>query len=165
MLADYDFGSAPPVDVLVVTGGPGWTAQAENAAALDFLRRRAPDTLICSVCTGAMIVAASGVLDGKAATTKREVVPLETAPIDTLRATYPNIEVREASFVDAGRVITGGGVTLCIDTMLYLLQRLFGAAVAAETARIIEYQRAWAANQELFPPLLREATADAARQE
>src|ERR1700693_1487953 len=112
-----------------------------------------------------MIVAASGVLDGKAATTKREVVPPESAPIERMRVTYPNIEGREASFVDAGRVITGGGVTLWIDTMLHLLQRLFGAEVAAETARIIEYQRAWAANQELFPPLLRGPTADAARPE
>jgi transcriptional regulator GlxA family with amidase domain len=56
--------------------------------------------------------------------------------------------------VDEGRVITGGGVSLCIDTMLYLLKKLFGAEMAAETARIIEYQRAWTANMEQFPPLL-----------
>lgn len=164
VLADYDFGSAPPVDVLIVTGGPGWTAQVENAASLDFLRRRASDTLICSVCTGAMIVAAGGLLDGKAATTKREVLPSEIAPVEIMRAAFPKIEVREASLVDTGRIITGGGVTLCIDTMLRLLQRLFGPDVAAETARIIEYWRAWAANEELFPPLSQEATSDTARQ-
>jgi hypothetical protein len=48
--------------------------------------------------------------------------------------------------------------------MLRLLQRLFGPDVAAETARIIEYWRAWAANEELFPPLSQEATSDTARQ-
>lgn len=53
--------------------------------------------------------------------------------------------------VDEDRVITGGGVSLCIDTMLHLLKRVFGAEMAAETARIIEYQRAWAANLEQFP--------------
>jgi transcriptional regulator GlxA family with amidase domain len=164
VLADYDFGSAPPVDVLIVTGGPGWTAQVENAATLDFLRRREPETLICSVCTGAMIVAAGGLLDGKAATTKREVVPPEIAPVEIMRAAFPKIEVREASLVDTGRIITGGGVTLCIDTMLHLLQRLFGPDVAAETARIIEYRRAWAANEELFPSLLRQPTTDAAQE-
>jgi transcriptional regulator GlxA family with amidase domain len=71
-----------------------------------------------------------------------------------LRDQYPNVMVREASLVDEGNIITGGGVSLCIDTMLHLLKKLFGAEVAAETARIIEYQRAWAANLELFPPLI-----------
>jgi transcriptional regulator GlxA family with amidase domain len=54
--------------------------------------------------------------------------------------------------VDEGAIVTGGGVSLCIDTMLYLLKRRFGPEMAAETARIIEYQRAWAANLEQFPP-------------
>jgi transcriptional regulator GlxA family with amidase domain len=57
--------------------------------------------------------------------------------------------------VDAGTVITGGGVSLCIDAMLRLLARLYGHDVARETARILEYQRAWSANLEQFPPLLR----------
>jgi transcriptional regulator GlxA family with amidase domain len=101
-----------------------------------------------------MILAASGVLDGKAATTKREVVAPERSPLNQLREDYPDIMAREASLVDEGSVITGGGVSLCIDTMLYLLKRLFGQDVAAETARIIEYQRAWAANLKEFPPLV-----------
>jgi transcriptional regulator GlxA family with amidase domain len=142
------------MDVLVVTGGPGWTAQTENQALLDFLRRRAADTLVVSVCTGAMILAAAGVLDGKAATTKRAVAPPETAPIAMLRANHPRIDVREASLVDSGVVVTGGGVSLCIDTMLHVLKRLFGAEMAAETARIIEYERAWTANQAEFPPIV-----------
>jgi transcriptional regulator GlxA family with amidase domain len=56
--------------------------------------------------------------------------------------------------VDEGSIITGGGVSLCIDTMLHLLKKLFGAEVAAETARIIEYQRAWQANMDQFLPLI-----------
>jgi transcriptional regulator GlxA family with amidase domain len=151
VIADHDLNSPPPLDVLVVTGGATWPAQATNPALIDFLRRRAADTLVVSVCTGAMILAASGVLDGKAATTKREVVPPETPPVAVLRDGYPRIDVREACLVDAGTVVTGGGVALCIDTMLYVLQRLFGADMAAETARIIEYQRAWAANKAQFP--------------
>ena len=55
--------------------------------------------------------------------------------------------------------MTGGGVSLCIDTMLHVLKRLFGAEMAAETARIIEYQRAWAANRSQFPPIVRHAPA------
>lgn len=152
VIADYDLQTAPHLDVLVVTGGPGWTAQTQSHEMLAFIRRQAAEIPIVSVCTGGLILAASGVLDGKSATTKREVVPPEISPLQRLRAEYPNIEVREASLVDEGSVITGGGVSLCIDTMLHLLKKLFGPETAAETARVIEYQRAWAANLSQFPP-------------
>jgi transcriptional regulator GlxA family with amidase domain len=155
VVADYDFATAPPVDVLIVTGGPGWQDQARSAETLAFIRRRAAAIPVVSVCTGGMILAASGVLDGKAATTKREVVAPELSPLQRLRDEYPRIAAGEASLVDEGTIITGGGVSLCIDTTLYLLQKLFGRDVAAETARIMEYQRAWQANLEQFPPLIK----------
>jgi len=154
VIADYDLETAPRLDALIVTGGPGWTEQARSTATLSFLRRRAANTAIVSVCTGGLILAASGLLDGKAATTKREVVAPERAPLRHLRETHPNIRVHEASLVDDGGIITGGGVSLCIDTTLYLLEKLFGRDMAAETARIIEYQRAWAANAKELPPLV-----------
>lgn len=152
--ADHDLASAPACDVIIVTGGPSWVAQAEEPATLAFLRARAADTLLASVCTGGMILAAAGVLDGKAATTKREVVPPERPPIQVMCERWPAIDVREASLVDAGSVVSGGGVSLCIDTVLHLLARLFGAETARETARILEYQRAWEANLEQFPPVV-----------
>ena len=153
VVADYDISTAPKLDILIVTGGASWTAQSEAPETLEFIRRRAAEIPIVSVCTGGMILAASGILDGKAATTKREVVPPEVPPLQRLRA-YARVRVQEASLVDAGSVVTGGGVSLCIDTMLHLLKRLFGPEMAAETARIIEYQRAWAANLAQFPPVL-----------
>ena len=156
VLAEHGLAAAPGLDVLIVTGGPGWIEESRRPETLAALRARADDTLLVSVCTGGMILGASGVLDGRRATTKREVVPPEAPPIDRLRALYPRIDVHEASLVDEGTVITGGGVSLCIDAMLHLLKRLFGGNVAAETARIMEYQRAWSANLEQFPPLLKE---------
>ena len=57
----------------------------------------------------------------------------------------------QASIVDCGRIVTGGGVTLRIDATLYLLERLLGERVANETARIMEYSRAWRANKEALP--------------
>jgi transcriptional regulator GlxA family with amidase domain len=152
VIADYDFASAPRLDVLIVTGGPGWKAESTRPETLAFLRQRAAESLIVSVCTGGMILAASGLLDGKAATTKTEVVPPETSPLAILKANYPTINVRTASLVDEKTIITGGGVALCIDAMLHVIERLFGAADAAETACIIEYSRAWQANREHFPP-------------
>jgi transcriptional regulator GlxA family with amidase domain len=153
VIADHGIATAPALDVLVVTGGPGWVAQSTAPETLAFIRHQAATIPVVSVCTGGMILAASGVLDGRAATTKREVVPPEQSPLQRLRDEYPQVATHDASLVDAGSIVTGGGVSLCIDTMLHLLQRFFGAEVAAETARIIEYQRAWAANLALFPPL------------
>ena len=155
VLADYALGGAPPFDVLIVTGGPGWVEESRRAETLELLRERSQGTLLVSVCTGAMILGASGVLEGLRATTKREVVPPEFPPIRQMADLYPGIDVVEASLVDEGHLITGGGVSLCIDATLHLLDRLFGGNVAAETARIMEYQRAWSANLEQFPPLVR----------
>jgi transcriptional regulator GlxA family with amidase domain len=130
-------------------------AQSQAPETLAFIRQQAAAAVpVVSVCTGGMILAASGVLDGKAATTKREVVPPEVSPLQRLRSEYPQVAACEAMLVDSGNVITGGGVALCIDTMLHVLQRRFGADMAAETARIIEYQRAWTANIAQFPPLI-----------
>lgn len=154
VVPDYDVHAAPRLDVLIVTGGPGWKMQSSMNSVTDFISRLVPDTMLVSVCTGALILAASGVLDGKSATTKREVIAPETPPVRVMRAAFPGINVVETSLVDDKGVITGGGVTLCLDTMLYLLQKLFGHDMAAATARSIEYHRAWHANLQQLPPLV-----------
>ncbi|CAN5279599.1 DJ-1/PfpI family protein [soil metagenome] len=150
VIADHGVDSDPTalmLDALIVTGGPGWKAQAAHPPTLDWLRRAGAHGLVASVCTGGMILAAAGLLDGLAATTKSEVIAgQEEPPIDVLRDCYPRVTTVRAQLVDAGRVITGGGVTLCIDLTLYLIERLIGASVAGETARIMEYGLARAAN-------------------
>ena len=152
VLADHGFDDCPPADALVITGGPGWAAQCNAVATLDFIRRYAPGRLVAAVCTGGMILAATGLLDGHAATTKREIVAGETAPTRLMRERHPRIDVREhVSLVDCGPLITGGGVTLGIDATLHLLKRLLGETVADETARIMEYTRAWKANRDAMP--------------
>jgi len=150
VLADYWIARAPRL----VTGGPCCVDQSRATETLAFIRRQAAAIPVVSVCTGSMILAASGILDGKAATTKRVVVSPEPSPLSQLRAEHPRVLAREASLVDAGSIITGGGVSLCIDTVLHLLKRLFGPEMAAETARMLEYHHAWQANREKFPPFL-----------
>jgi transcriptional regulator GlxA family with amidase domain len=155
VIADHGFDDCPPSDALIVTGGPGWMAQCESAATLDFLRRYKPKHVTAGVCTGAMILAAAGVLDGHRATTKREVAGAERPPVDAMRERHPGVVVVEgASVVDDGAIVTGGGVTLGIDATLHLVARLVGDEVAGETARIMEYSRAWQANQDALPPLI-----------
>lgn len=153
VIADFGIDDAPVCDLVIVTGGPGWTVQAKAPATLDYIRRVHASRRVASVCTGGMILAASGVLDGGPATTKREVVPPETSPLEVMRASYSGIDVREALLVEReDGLVTGGGVTLCIDTTLHLLADMLGQQVADETARIIEYQRAWRVNRDGFAP-------------
>jgi transcriptional regulator GlxA family with amidase domain len=153
--ADFGIDDAPPCDLVIVTGGPGWTVQAETPATIAYIRRVHAASRIASVCTGGMILAASGILNDGPATTKREVVAPETSPLEVMRNLYPRVDVREAMLVDrSGRLVTGGGVSLCIDTTLHLLAIMLGERVADETARILEYQRAWRANREAFAPVL-----------
>lgn len=155
--AHFGVADAPSFDALIVTGGPGWEAQCKHPPTLDYLRRAASgETLLASVCTGGMILAASGVLDGLAATTKKEVIEgREVPPLLRLQKEYPKVDAQTALLVDSGRIITGGGVTLCIDLTLHLLERLLGEQVAAETARIMEYTTARAANREQLQTIVR----------
>ena len=155
VIADHGFADCPPSDALIVTGGPGWMAQCASPATLAFLRGYVPRHVVAGVCTGGMIMAAAGLLDGHQATTKRQVIGAEVPPTRLLRERHPGVQVNEgASLVDCGRIVTGGGVTLGIDATLHLLARLLGTEVADETARIMEYSRAWRANREAMPVIV-----------
>ena len=141
------FDEVESVDVLLVPGGPGWRKASLDPAVQKFIRRVAPGATVCSVCTGAMILAEAGLLEGRQATTKAEVVPPEVSPLQELRERFPAVHAASALLVDTGAVVTGGGVTLCIDATLYLLQKRFGKPAADEVARIMEYSAAWSANR------------------
>ena len=123
----------PPLDLLVVPGGPGTRA---SGAPLDelaaFLRRqRADGVAVASVCTGAFLLARAGLLDGRSATTHHSW-------LEKLSAAYPAVRVVTQKVVDEGNVITAGGVTSGIDLSLYLLERWFGPEARAREARRLE---------------------------
>ena len=140
VIADHGFDDAPAFDDLIVTGGPGWVQAAEDPETLDYLRTSR--ARITSICTGAMIVAAAGLLAGRRATTKYEVFDGETPPADLLP---DNVRAEPAVLIEDG-VLTGGGVTLGIDTVFHCLARSHGPEVVRETARVMEYSRALQAN-------------------
>ncbi len=155
LLADKGYEDYQPADVLMVLGGPGWTQASENEETLSFLRTaKLQETVIASVCTGGMILAAAGLLDGRTATTKVEVFDGETSPLQILGERIGATNTAVARIVDNGQIVTGGGVSLGIDMTLYLLQRLIGPDVAHETARVLEYSAAWQANTERLPDLV-----------
>ena len=150
VVPDRALSEVDVVDVLLVPGGPGWRAAADDARILAFITRVGPQAQVCSVCTGAMILASAGILDGRQATTKTQVADPETSPLDEMRLRFPRVRASEALVVDSGNVVTGGGVTLCIDATLHLLERRFGRAASDEVARIMEYGAARAANVRRF---------------
>ena len=116
---------------------------------LAFLREA--EGVMASACTGGMILAAAGRLDGKRATTRRLAVGAEAvAPLRLLGERYPQVRTAEARLVDEGAVVTGGGVTLAIDLTLHLVEKFYGADAAAEVTRIVEYAAARRANEAAF---------------
>jgi transcriptional regulator GlxA family with amidase domain len=122
VVAEFGYDALPSCDIFIVCGGPGWRNEATNAATLAFLGRQ--DAMhVASVCTGALILPAAGVLDGRPATTRRRPVGTEeVAPLDLLNDFARDSVPGPAAVVDAG-VVTGGGVTLAIDATLYLVGR------------------------------------------
>ncbi len=147
IIAQAGFADAPVCDVVMVCGGPGWRRETANPAMLDFLRK--PSTAqVTSVCTGAMILGAAGLLDGRMATTRRSAVGNEAqSPLQELASFAPTSRTQAAAVVDDGAVITGGGVSLAIDATLYLIGKIYGEDARAEVAQVIEYDRAYDANR------------------
>lgn len=150
ILSEYNFSNCPEFDILVVLGGPGWSAQCENIATLDFIRSLKKNVIITSVCTGALILAAAGVLENQTVTTRRLAGPNENSPLEYLKKRTKNAKIEVADLVDSGKVITGGGVTLALDLMFHLLKRFHDEHIYQKTARLMEYDRAIAANKNFF---------------
>lgn len=151
VVADYGFEDCPDHDVLIVLGGPGWDAASGDEKTLAFVRgSSAKAQVVASVCTGAMIVGAAGLLTGRSATTKCEVFAGETAPVELIEQRY-GAKAMTARVIDTGDVVTGGGVSLGIDLTLYLIERFCGAEVADETSRVLEYTSARQANAARLP--------------
>jgi cyclohexyl-isocyanide hydratase len=131
MLADTALAEAPPLDILCIPGGPGVAALMEDAEVLDFLRAQAPGArYVTSVCTGALVLGAAGLLRGKRATTHWAshdfLADLGAMPV-------------QGRVVRDGKVITGGGVTAGIDFALSIAAEIAGPEVAQAIQLQIEY--------------------------
>ena len=129
------FADAPRVDLVVVPGGWGTRALLHDAETLDWIRRAAAGARrVTSVCTGSLLLARAGLLEGRHATT-------HWGALDTLDALKAGVAVeREHRVVDDG-VISSAGVASGIDMAFYVVETLFGREVADETAHYIEYRR------------------------
>ena len=131
LLPERTWSDVGEIDVLVLPGGNA-RPQAEDERVLDRVRELGENgTLMTSVCTGALILAAAGLLEGRPATT-------HWSALDSLAA-Y-GVEVRpEARFVDTGKVVTSAGVSAGIDMALHLVARLDSPERARDVQRYIQY--------------------------
>ncbi len=125
------FADCPPLDVFCIPGGAGVNAVLTDARTLGFVRQAAASArYLTSVCTGALVLGAAGLLRGKRATTHWNA--------HDLLAFYGAIPVA-ARVVRDGNLLTGGGVTAGIDFALTLVAELAGQAAAEAIALSLEY--------------------------
>ena len=135
VVARHGFADAPRIDLLVIPGGFGTRPLLDDQEVLDWIRRTAASARkLTSVCTGSLLLAKAGLLEGKRATT-------HWAALDLLESLASGFTVdRTERVVDDG-VITSAGVASGMDMAFYVVEQLFGKPVADETARYIEYRR------------------------
>jgi transcriptional regulator GlxA family with amidase domain len=128
------FASCPRLDILVVPGGWGTRRELNNPAMLAWLRLRASEVeTLTSVCTGAMLLGAAGLLDGRRATT-------HWRSLDWMRESFPAVTVDDDQHVvEDGAIITAAGIAAGIDLALKVVARSCGETVARATARHMEY--------------------------
>ena len=130
---DYSIDNAPKPDIIVIPGGNSHEVM-NNQPLLNWLKKYQNDqTYYMSVCTGAFILANTGMLDGKTATT-------HYCCQDQLAKEFPKVHVlKNERFIDNGHVITTEGISAGIDGSLYLVQKLFGNEVALDASKYMMY--------------------------
>lgn len=130
IIPDYNLENAPAPKVIVI---PAQSKPSE--ATLEWIRKSTKTTdVTMSVCTGAFVLARSGLLSGKAATTYH-------GAFERFAMEFPDIQLkRGARFVESGNLATAGGLSSGIDLALRVVERYFGREVAQRTAYDLEYQ-------------------------
>jgi transcriptional regulator GlxA family with amidase domain len=132
---DYSIDEVPQADILIIPGGSGTRPLLQQHDVLSWISYSAHCAdKVLSVCTGALLLAKVGLLDGMKSTT-------HGSAFETLAEIAPTTEIiRDARFVDNGKVITSAGISAGIDMSLYVIEMLFGKETAQNTAAYMEYR-------------------------
>ena len=129
IVPNYSFDNAPKPQIIVIPAQGGRTA-AQKAW---LLANSADADVTMSVCTGASVLAAYGLLDGQTATTHH-------AYQQSMQKKYPAVHfVSGTRFVENGKIATAGGLTSGVDLALHIVARYYGSEVAQVTANFLEY--------------------------
>jgi transcriptional regulator GlxA family with amidase domain len=147
VLPNYSFADRPAMDAFLIPGGFGTRQEIHNRRLHEFIASLPDSTLLTSVCTGSWVYAVMGLLDGLPATNRKEPDRVESGPngkvpIDRLADLAPACRISRARVVDAGRIVTAGGITSGMEMGFHLLRRAgWDEALIAEVARVMEYWR------------------------
>jgi transcriptional regulator GlxA family with amidase domain len=139
----YNLQNCPRPDILVLPGGGGkrpdgtlfgTRKEKTNQVVLEWLQRQSKNTeIILSVCTGALLLAKAGLMDGLRATTHHRA-------LDELRSDAPTATiVSNERIIDNETIIFSGGISAGIDAAFHVVEKLLGTDVAKETASYMEY--------------------------
>lgn len=131
---NFTLADCPQSDILLVPGGWGTRGVIQNEALVNWVREQAGRVeLVLSVCTGALVLAKAGLLEGLSATTHFQALNelRDLAPTTTL--------CLDQRYVDNGQVVLSAGISAGIDMSLYVVARLLGEEQANETARYMQY--------------------------
>lgn len=134
VVPDYTFDNHPPVDILVIPGGVGTRAEVNKQEVLTWINKTCEGAKITmSVCSGARILGALGLLDGLEAVTHHEV-------IEHLAKIAPNAIIDPGKrFTDNEKIMTAGGISSGIDLSLHIVKKLYGEEIVNKTIRYMEY--------------------------
>jgi len=134
VVPNVTFEKCPPLDILVVPGGLGARREMHNEAILSFVRAQASNVeTLASVCTGALVLANTGLLNGLTATTHWRALQL-------MKDLFPKVLVdSESHVVQQGKIITSAGISAGIDMALRVVANCYGDTVARRAARYMEY--------------------------
>jgi len=129
----YSFENSPNPDVLVIPGGSVGPVE-ENDVIIDWVRKQSVRAdHVQSVCNGAFILAKTGLLNGRSATTFYGL-------LDELQARYPEVDVvSDRRFVDNGKIVTSAGLSSGIDASLHVISNIYGKGRAQQIALHMEY--------------------------
>lgn len=144
LLANHTLADSPAADVLIVPGGVV-DAPMASPQTLRWIADQADRAkIVASVCTGAFLLAQSGVVTDDPVTTHWE-------DIAELRERFPSLDVREdVRWVDNGRIVSSAGISAGIDMSLHLVERLAGLELAERTAHQMDYE--WNRSNPSQPP-------------
>jgi len=149
VLPNYAFADRPAMDAFLIPGGFGTRQELHNRRLHEFVRSLPEETLLTSVCTGSWVYGVMGLLDGLPATNRKEPDRAESTgagmvPIDRLARIAPACRISRARVVDAGRIVTAGGIASGMEMGFHLLRRAgYDEAFVAEVARVMEYSAAY----------------------
>jgi transcriptional regulator GlxA family with amidase domain len=160
VLPNYSFNDRPSMDAFLIPGGFGTRQEMYNMRLHEYIQKLPETCLLTSVCTGSWIYGKMGLLDGLAATNRKEPDRLEASsfgkvPIDRLAEIAPACRISRARVVDAGRIITAGGIASGMEMGFHLLRRAgYDEQFITDVARTMEYQEAYSLyKQDIQPPL------------